>query len=616
MEPVQRNAPLPHNNALLPHNNTLPSCNVPVYSQPTPRMQYGNCPDNFYCDSPSPSLASRLPSAQPKAKDTGAPKSQGMHSKKMLGTDNTLLHADSPIMISDDEEFDGDTSDNKEFTVQEFEKLLTVVMEVNPYMAKHKKKSIKWKEVLRKLQAAGYSKGRKAVSLKNKINRALDLLESGSGFGTKTDLTRFISGDPVMKERLNSRLDSVATLRRSALFEQKTDENQEAGLRMREAMRHAHEHTAKVSDNSPVSPAGQKRSAPSDSDKENENDKDNSETSSDVFSRVCRCKKSRKDDSEVLGRLQKLLDQSEELMRPQQEFEKVLVEELHLTREVTQTHQADQANTQKALIALFTQALLNSRAEHEWYGPWNTLLTHTFPSKIPGCRGGFQIAPQHIRDGYNSATKYPLFFLIMCDQYLCGIVEIRPPHHLRSPAFCEDAYKQLVKWLRFLYEDKPSNRVRTPAIYSIQAMGPYFMNMKLNCMTACLEPKPHRTKPKPTHIESRTWSHYPKHWWCHNIMSLQGSTALLMLANTIIDVTEMYEHATPLLPNPDHIPLTLEDARRMNIQLFGYETPSPPSRPVEVGVDVEDLDILDDDNEVEEDIFPDQATLHSVLTAA
>ena len=57
----------------------------------------------------------------------------------------------------------------EEFSSTELEKLLTAVIEVDPFMCKHGKSDEKWKEVLDVVQSKGFCKNRTPGSIKNKV---------------------------------------------------------------------------------------------------------------------------------------------------------------------------------------------------------------------------------------------------------------------------------------------------------------------------------------------------------------------------------------------------------------------------------------------------------------
>ncbi|KIJ33675.1 hypothetical protein M422DRAFT_52316 [Sphaerobolus stellatus SS14] len=511
-------------------------------------------------------------------------------------------------------------------------------------MAPPKQMKAKWELVLQKMRQVGYCKDWNAVSIKVKINKAVDCVEGKVDFGSRTDIGRFIKENPAIVDTLNSHLDSVAAKCREAqtvkdgkknVTHKKQDAAREAGLKMWNAFCHAQERTALVPttktrelSKSPVSSAGKKRSADASLDKENG---DNDNSTSDMFVHVHSRKRACRGNDEVHETLSRFeAHQAEqnrmnqEFIKNQQEFGEVLMEELRASRQLAERRQKEQILIYISLIFLtkeqekkrcgvlryippaptssllllpmlplkipddlrdrlpwpekiqrnFERVAMNSTDECDWYGPYNTLLTYTFPSKIPGHQGSFQVSPQYVRDGCSGGSD-TLFFIISREHFPCCIVNITPLHHLRAPGHRESAYWQLAKYIRLLYEDEPLNRVRTSWLMASKRWVP-------------------TSWPKPSYIEDHAWGRYPRHWWRHKIKTLLGATTFLTLVNTITDVTELYEAIHPIPSLPAQLPLSVQDATKFHIELFDHRMLSPTLTPMEdEGLDVGDLQQLD-----------------------
>ncbi|KIJ57357.1 hypothetical protein M422DRAFT_238951 [Sphaerobolus stellatus SS14] len=231
-------------------------------------------------------------------------------------------------------------------------------------------------------------------------------------------------------------------------------------------------------------------------------------------------------------------------------------------------HLQNHAPWPDAVLQGFHRVPMNLKSEHEWYGPWNTLLNYIFPMTLPGNHGGFQVAPQHIISSLPPKSEPAIFFLISREGFPCLLLDIKPPNHLRAPACREDAYKQLVKRLRFLYQDDPLTSTHTPFIYGVQAMGPNFMTLKFDCQRGVVVPTPRRHSPRPPNL-SGNWDRYPRSWWKHSVMSLEGAAVLMTVANHILDASEVYEAAFPH-PLPSGPLLTREAVAALNLDVLDH----------------------------------------------
>ncbi|KIJ31353.1 hypothetical protein M422DRAFT_267025 [Sphaerobolus stellatus SS14] len=206
-------------------------------------------------------------------------------------------------------------------------------------------------------------------------------------------------------------------------------------------------------------------------------------------------------------------------------------------------HLQNHAPWPDAVLQGFHRVPMNLKSEHEWYRPWNTLLNYIFPLTLSGNHGGFQVAPQHIISSLPPKSEPTIFFLISREGFPCLLLDIKPPNHLRAPACHEDAYKQL-------------------------AMGPNFMTLKFDCQCGVVVPTPHRHSPRPPNL-SGNWDRYPRSWWKHSVMSLEGAAVLMTVANHILNASEVYEAAFPH-PLPSGPLLTREAVAALNLDVLDH----------------------------------------------
>lgn len=64
-----------------------------------------------------------------------------------------------------------------EFSLKDLDHLLSAVMQINPFMAPHKKIGEKWKEVAKQVQGEGFCLNREPETLKNKVGSLLAWVE-------------------------------------------------------------------------------------------------------------------------------------------------------------------------------------------------------------------------------------------------------------------------------------------------------------------------------------------------------------------------------------------------------------------------------------------------------
>jgi hypothetical protein len=69
------------------------------------------------------------------------------------------------------------TRSREDFPINDLDQLLRAVIEVNPYIASRNKTAEKWREVAKRVQDAGYCKGRDPDTLKHKVINLLHWVE-------------------------------------------------------------------------------------------------------------------------------------------------------------------------------------------------------------------------------------------------------------------------------------------------------------------------------------------------------------------------------------------------------------------------------------------------------
>ncbi|KAF8589135.1 hypothetical protein K439DRAFT_1613025 [Ramaria rubella] len=98
----------------------------------------------------------------------------------------------------------------EEFSMNDLDQLLRVVIEVDPYMAPHKQVGERWREVTKCVQAAGYCLGHDHDTLKNKVAVLLAWVEGGKPQQGCYPLGCEVEEDEVVVVSLSGKLDSVA----------------------------------------------------------------------------------------------------------------------------------------------------------------------------------------------------------------------------------------------------------------------------------------------------------------------------------------------------------------------------------------------------------------------
>ncbi|KIJ27165.1 hypothetical protein M422DRAFT_271718 [Sphaerobolus stellatus SS14] len=195
---------------------------------------------------------------------------------------------------------DGDSTADRPFGLLELEKLFTAALLVNPFMAPHHKIGSQWEKVLSDLRAEGFCKNRDVKTICNKVNTSIDKIEQKKVFGSHLALGRLVSNDTVVKERLNSHLDQLATLCCDA--KNTKEKNKAAATKVANK---AHSNGSKMCDVIEGITKGPKCQA----DDEESSDKENS---SDSFTNVRSCKKPWQDDMELRELLHRMEEQSAE----------------------------------------------------------------------------------------------------------------------------------------------------------------------------------------------------------------------------------------------------------------------------------------------------------------
>ncbi|KAF8581727.1 hypothetical protein K439DRAFT_1618781 [Ramaria rubella] len=167
--------------------------------------------------------------------------------------------------------------------------LLRAVIEVDPYMAPHNKIGEHWKEIMNRVQDAGYCLRRNHETLKNKVVSLLTWVEGGKPQKARAPLGHDAEENEVLAASLSGKLDSVAAKKLQAKETKEADKadkakgaEKEAGERMRKAMVRGldRSRTPSITDSSPgvgyqagvKSKRGKTDSTGDASDKENESD--------------------------------------------------------------------------------------------------------------------------------------------------------------------------------------------------------------------------------------------------------------------------------------------------------------------------------------------------------
>ncbi|KIJ28467.1 hypothetical protein M422DRAFT_54605 [Sphaerobolus stellatus SS14] len=293
----------------------------------------------------------------------------------------TSASSDNDAEDAGEDAEDGDSTADGPFGLMELEKLFTAALLVNPFMAPHHKIGLQWEKVLSDLHAEGFCKNRDVKTIRNKVNASIDKIEQRKAFGSRSALGRLVSNDAVAKERLNSRLDQLAALRRDA---KNTKEKNKAaatkvankarsdGSKMRDAMCGAHSNTP-LSPRTPnihstLSSEGITKGPKRQADDEESSDKENS---SDSFTNVRSRKKPRQDDMELRELLHRMEERSAEncavgkaLVEAHKEVGRVgqaLIDEISKSRESAEQQakirQEETSNTNKQMLTLLAKFL-------------------------------------------------------------------------------------------------------------------------------------------------------------------------------------------------------------------------------------------------------------------
>ncbi|KAF8579267.1 hypothetical protein K439DRAFT_1620693 [Ramaria rubella] len=134
---------------------------------------------------------------------------------------------------------------HEEFSTHDLNQLLHAVIEVDPYMAPHNKVGERWKEIMKRVQDAGYCLGRDHETLKNKVASLLTWVEGGKPRKAQAPLGRDAEENEVLAVSLSGKLDSVAAKKLQVKETKEADKaskakaqgaEKEAGERMCKAM--------------------------------------------------------------------------------------------------------------------------------------------------------------------------------------------------------------------------------------------------------------------------------------------------------------------------------------------------------------------------------------------
>ncbi|KAF8575491.1 hypothetical protein K439DRAFT_1543885 [Ramaria rubella] len=203
--------------------------------------------------------------------------------------------------------------------------LLRAVIEVDPYMAPQVGE--RWKEIMKRVQDAGYCLGRDHETLKNKVMSLLTWVEGGKPRKVQAPLGRDAEENEVLAASLSGKLDSVAAKKLQTKETKEADKaskakaqgaEKEAGERMRKAMVRGldRSRTPSITDSSPgvgsqagvKSKRGKTDSTGDTSDKENESDTGVSSRPQSKQARVSKgvtCCDSQPELTKILGFLEK-----------------------------------------------------------------------------------------------------------------------------------------------------------------------------------------------------------------------------------------------------------------------------------------------------------------------
>ncbi|KAF8574355.1 hypothetical protein K439DRAFT_1624387 [Ramaria rubella] len=99
----------------------------------------------------------------------------------------------------------------EEFNTNDLDQLLRAVIEVDSYMAPYKQVGERWREVTKRMQAAGYCLGCDHDMLKNKVAALLAWVEGGKTQQSRCPLGCEVEEDEVVTASLSGKLDSVAS---------------------------------------------------------------------------------------------------------------------------------------------------------------------------------------------------------------------------------------------------------------------------------------------------------------------------------------------------------------------------------------------------------------------
>lgn len=156
--------------------------------------------------------------------------------------------------------------------------------------------------------------------------------------------------------------------------------------------------------------------------------------------------------------------------------------------------------------------------ETEFYGPFNTLLTHLFPFSE-----SFQIAPQFKGPVSQGSIDFTTIYIIRKRKFPVFFVEIKPYVHLSEMGTRTKADEQMRERFGFMIETS----LVIPKLYGVSAMGTQFSVYEYTKESGVLNPELIERDPK------RMNDTAPKERWSHDLLEESGEERLRALVNEV-----------------------------------------------------------------------------------
>ena len=159
------------------------------------------------------------------------------------------------------------------------------------------------------------------------------------------------------------------------------------------------------------------------------------------------------------------------------------------------------------ILEQFESAIpLGEYDESQYYGPYNTLLSKSFPGSEH-----YLVVPQYKRPRRPESVDFTTIFLIQQRQHPVFFVEVKAAGHIRNDSSCADTDQQMRQWVYALRND-----IEIPILHGLCAIGTKLCFYEYTKDTQELEPVP-----IPDHA-TRIVDLAPRDHWDFDVLTPKG----------------------------------------------------------------------------------------------